>query len=250
MIRKSILVLLGACALLNFISCTQNVDNNVYVRTASDFNELVKDVEWDIKTVPAGKATFNTQTNILTITSTAAGSMGDDFAYFFRDGRLTLRDIDSNGDYKALNNATTRVTLINCSHDITGSLKSYDLGLHDLGINLSRTGKEGELNFENNFATGWNAVNEETGKTATVSINAATNEITFMVEGGTNPTVVNYEIKESVDSKVVIILTNIDYTSDFYFKPGEITYNPLLPNEEIELCNAPKVLLKKAGVTQ
>ena len=242
--KRNGLILIGSLTLFTLISCKANVDTNVYVKTNADFTSLVKEVEWDIGTVPEGKASFDTKSNILTITSSST-KVVDTFSYLFRNGKLTLRDIKADGAYKALNNASTRVTLLNCSHDIKGSLKSYDLGLHDLGITLSQTCSEAELLFEANFREGWNAVVESTQKTASVSINPKANEIVFTVEGGTNPTIANYKIKEMQGNEITIVLSNIDYTSDFYFEPGEITFNNSLPNKEIELSTLPKVLLKK-----
>ena len=232
--RKSILLLLVVGTLFSFISCKQHIDTNVYVKTTEEFNTLVKDVEFRVGPVPEGTAYFNSKTNIVTFKTNAPNSVGDDFSYFFRNGKLTLRDINPDGDYKALNNASTRVTIFGCGYDFKGNLSTWNLGLIDVVLNLyQRTFSEAERAFENNFALGWTATNGE--KTAVLSINAKDNEMIFTVPGGTKPSYAYYSVKEVKEGNRVLKIGNVDYTSDFYFAPGEMTFTPSKPNEQVNI---------------
>ena len=235
MTKKTSLILLAAITLFSFISCNQNVDTNTYVKNSSDFNSLA-DGEWRISTttVPEGTAYFNSKTNIVTFKTNAPNSVGDEFSYFFRNGKLTLRDKDPNGEYKALNNASTRVTIFGCGYDFKGNLSTWNLGLIDVGLNLyQRTFSEAERAFENNFALGWTATCGN--KKAVVSINAKDNEMIFTVPGGTKPSYAYYSVKEVKEGNIVLKIGNVDYTSDFYFAPGELTFKPSTPNKEVEI---------------
>ena len=250
--KKSVVLLLVLGTLFSFISCKQHIDTNVYVKTTEEFNTLVKDVEFKVGPVPEGTANFNIKTSTVTFKTNVPDSVGDEFAYFFRNGKLTLRDINLDGDYKALNNTSTRVTIFGCGYDFNGKLSTWNLGLIDVGLNLyQRTFKEAEEAFENNFALGWTATYGE--KTAVVSIDANANEMIFTVPNGTKPSYAYYYVKEVKNGNIVLKIGNVDYASDFYFTPGENTFTPSTPNEEIEISvETPNkcVTLKKQNVAQ
>ena len=250
--KKAVLFLLVVGTLFSFISCKQHIDTNVYVKSTAEFNSLVNEVEFRVGPVPEGTANFNAKTNVVTFKTNSPNSVGDEFAYFFRNGKLTLRDKEPNGDYKALNNASTRVTIFGCGYDFKGNLSTWNLGLLDLGLNLyQRTFNDAEIAFENNFALGWTATCGS--KTAVVSIDAKANEMIFTVPNGTKPSYAYYSVKEVQNGEIVIKIGNVDYASDFYFAPGEITFKPNVPNEEIEISSSgksPVVKLTKNNVAK